>query len=401
MSKSQLENLNINTIITKYLKLGWAKLISIFVSNKRFCKEKFIYKNIDHELLYLLNVIRKYLITKIFNSCKYNNNKILVYGSDNLTSDYDLIIIGEKAYKCMFKMFLIFLQIYKNTLFYSLDVNLYVIGIYHNILLKNDNTYLYDEKEKLFTFILKSNEDIKQSLYHSFIKIIDIKFETNNNKFNEYINEANKLKNIYELKINNQLKKLSKNKKFNHFNSQTKNIIAKYYLYYNQTKLINNIIYNNKKIQNNKNLFNILSEGFYYSIESYYTQSAINIIVLEIQNNINIDFDKNEYLITIIENIGDFNNHFIINKDYSITYNLIKYSKYIYRICYCLMRLTNKEKYIKLTNNIKNNILPLRNKKENEILNINLADLLYNNESLNDYKNKINKIFINDCIEYL
>ena len=51
-------------------------------------------------------------------------------GSKNLTSDYDLTIIGLNAPNIIWKMFIYFLKKYNFTATYILDVNLYCNGMY-------------------------------------------------------------------------------------------------------------------------------------------------------------------------------------------------------------------------------------------------------------------------------
>jgi len=66
-------------------------------------------------ILEMIGSIRKYLVNTYFELLTYkqswkNNNEIQVFGSANITSDYDITISGPNANEIMWLMFKAFLK---------------------------------------------------------------------------------------------------------------------------------------------------------------------------------------------------------------------------------------------------------------------------------------------------
>lgn len=363
-------NLNVNQIIKKYIDVGWYKLTDIF-SKQKFAKEKTLYTEIDENLLKMIGAVRTYIVNKTYECYKMDNQIMIKNGSSNITSDYDINLIGKHSDITMFNMFNDFLKRYKHLLSYSFDTNIYVHSIF--MLDKEiEQSGLEIQKFKLKEypsndfFVLKFNQIDKDiCLNFSCIKLLETHKDFSKfDKLSMYISKSvyldHGLKEIYKKKYS-----IMKKKYINHDKNNLE-IITKYNLYYEYSKLLNDIVYN-KHTCNNYQLVSSITK--YFSIEGYYTQGTFNAMVLNLIESIDLKLNKIEYICSAIENLGDFVHHFGLEissikskEDFEI--KIIKYSKYIYRIYYSLYHAQNlsfkKFNFFKMTNEVKNKVLKYR-----------------------------------------
>ena len=242
-----MKGCNCNTDISKtiniYMKFGWIKLSNIFEKNK-YGKEKYLKDCVNENLLRLLGSIRHYTIDNLFNCINKNNdNKYIAYGSTNVTSDYDLTIVGSDAPNIIWKMFNLFLKKYKNTSTHIFDTNLYCIGTYTNNKSNNFNEKLIVDKE-YFILEPKTKDDKILVLNYAFIKLLNLKIN-NNNKINHYLNNAKKIKYNLDEIYENELIKV--NKKYNNYDKDSLELITKYKLYSDYAKKLFKILYGKSK----------------------------------------------------------------------------------------------------------------------------------------------------------
>ena len=201
----------IENLINKYIKFGWNKLTVIFRTNK-IAKEKELNLDKSIKLLKMLSSIRKYYVDYLFNCNNSDKNTIYKsFGTKNITSDYDISILGTNAPEIMIKMFNSFLNKYKNSLATSFDTNIYCVGYFSSI---DINTKLTKQiADNISILQLKTKEDIKIGLIFSFMKLIDIDFSnykiTRNIK--NIINDTKK----YLCKLNNIYNNVHQNTKKN------------------------------------------------------------------------------------------------------------------------------------------------------------------------------------------
>lgn len=384
---------NIYHIIQTYIKQGWNELTDIFNSNV-FAKEKELKDpNVNENLLKMLGSIRMYIVNEMYECSKSQGQFMIKDGSDNITSDYDLTIIGPGADETMIRMFNKFLQLYKTTLPQSFDTNIYVHAYFIDEGRFDDNEKrsftIKERTEKLFV-PKYNNNDTKTYLTFACIKLLET--EQNFDKFNilnSYINKSRKkdtkLKGIYN-------KRFGEYKKNSNYDDKTLELIVKYQLSCEYGEKLGNLIYNsdNKNLQYYAMFYSTMK---YFSIEPVYTPSTFNVVVLKIIRNINIVIDKHEHICSIIENLGDFVYHF--NKEFSSKPNenikpkIIKYSKYLYRIYYSLKELyPNESIYSEMTTNLKEKIINNRGTPElitdeqiNDLLFYDLKDPEYMNDN--------------------
>ena len=354
--------------INVILKKGWESI------TKKYAKESNS-KQSEHELK-LLTGIRIYYVDKLFQCAKKeinntNNSDYFAFGSTNITSDYDLTIIGKKAPEIMLYIFNKFLENINQTTTFSFDTNLYCMGFYSsNGLNKELSNYIVREKpdSTLVSFQPKTDNDKDICYKYAQLKLLEAGLLENN--------EVNTLKEKLTTQLNNFILNNDKLKNINK-NKNTIDLIKRYYTYYNVSKKLFKFLYknsnnkSNNKSNNEVNLNNFMEymcQGLYYSIEAYYTPCTVNVVVLEMQAGKDIGLDNFNYLISAIENLGDFNIHlqhsgYNLNNSNKSTNSkkvILKLSKYLYRFYYSLAKLDKKNNLKSKVNQIKMNIMSKR-----------------------------------------
>jgi hypothetical protein len=435
---SQLLN---DDLLQRYMDKGWGTITDIYkkkildkdikklrvtgnsytkaVSKRRLSVE-FDTKPLEQQelILGILGSIRKYMVQTIFSHCENDLktkhlNEITFSGSENITSDFDVSILGPEGNKVMWKMFMTFLAKYEDALPEAFDTNLYSSPLYihkskrfhKNIICKShqDLPHRIDFGERFFTLFPSCKKDLEVELTWACVKLLHIsKVSTIPKILQDYFRQAIKYKMAME-KISKSMDKdpiyleLSLQNNLhpaNTIKNSTKNVIKKYYLQYLWQKPIHKFMYSgpeNKKfikqpimldenIFPEKNLFFYANIANYFSSDAYYTSSSVNAIVIETQKKIKLDF-KNKpyylvqgmYLVSAIENFGDFLNHIKESylaleiskeKDKDMQLNniktiLIKYSKYLHRVYYSIGK-TGNQLYQKKAVNLKKYVLPFR-----------------------------------------
>ena len=111
-----------------------------------------------------------------FSSVKYYNknrdNTYKAFGSTDITSDYDITIIGKDAPEIMKNMFTEFLNIYKNTLLHVFDTNIYCDSMYNPKYVNKLNNIQKIEKD--ISVIFPKSKDMNIILNFSLLKLNDI-----------------------------------------------------------------------------------------------------------------------------------------------------------------------------------------------------------------------------------
>lgn len=379
------------------LKKGWMKLKNNYSFKKNNELE-------THELI-LLSGIRQYYVDKLFNcnikkisNTTKKNSFYTAFGSTNITSDYDLTIISKNAPEIMKKMFLEFINRRFSTLPITFDTNLYCIGYFlsHGINSKFKNNIINID-DRISSFQPLNSNDKLTCLNYALIKLIEGKINlTNTKNINNLIDNTNKLKDSLDKNLLNH-----KNNSINITilkSDEEKLLFSKYLKAYETGKLLFSVLYKNKKV--NMNLFDLMCMTQYYSIEGYYTPCTVNVVVIEMQKGTDLNLDKFNYFLAIIENIGDFNIH--VKHEINTVDDIIKkkallnLSKYIYRIYYSLHKLDEKNTALsKKLNNIKNDIVSHRSSGNINKVNFNLINCYNNKHSLKDIINNFNDYIMN------
>ena len=248
------------------------------------------------------------------------------------------------------------------------------------------------------------NEDIKSAIYIDSDVVIngDIKYlfelDLKDNKLDITVNHS---KDVIEL----EFLYLQKKRKEINAHLTSRQIDNKYKKLIKLTKRFDMFLYKNNykkaKINSLLDFYKLRTEMKYNSIESYYCSSTENIIVWGIQsgnlNKMMKYLTADNFLISTVENMIDLYKHHgnskKVNKDL-----VIKVSKYIYRIFFCLnyylikssdVVRKNFDDYLKKTNNI--NFSNLK-KLIDEIIYLRSNIETFDKKKLDYYMNKL-KIF--------
>ena len=326
----------------------------------------------SEDTLKKLDKKRKKLSRQLFSS-KYCKN---MTGSKNLTSDYDLTLFLKNGDTNVMDKFLGIINHYQNNnidISKVFDMNLY----FSEILCDKINPKIKEH------FYLRRINSLKCSHKHLFLNvnedIYSIQLQFIMLKYIQNGLPTNKLK--YDFSNTKKLKKeLSSNIK-------NDNLSTLYNLQCNKIKELHKVFdelnnVKNKKIDNNdiNSFIRILCESRFYSVEAYYCQSTMNVVVYNLTLGVNLLLNKYDHCLSIIENWFDL--YFHLNGDYS-SINLLKFSKYLYRIYYSwneLIKLKFKNKFMN-HNDIKNKLKILKKliKKRSDYSNINkyITDLDY------------------------
>lgn len=443
-----------NELLQEYMDKGWNDITKSYKSGKSQnnivieSNDTFENKNKEEKelILEILGSIRKFIIKNTFKTIIKNKgvekqNYIKTFGSKNITSDYDVTILGPNANDIMWEMFISFLSKYDDALPEAFDTNLYASPLYlgktkdtgKDLKCKTSNRVpqivYYDHFH--FTLVPYTLKDLNMELSWACVKILTIRNLTPP-ILGKFMNNAAKIQ-----KKMNQIEKDIKNDKtymdislqtnfhsLNSINQNTRNLIKKYYLQWKYQKSIQQFLYSDDLDEFNfinrgnyiilegnqipeTNIFFYSNIVNYFASEAYYTSSAVNSIVIENQTGTKIDMTGRDlkikigvYLVSVIENLGDFIKHFNneIKKKYfdnkinkkEIKLILIKYSKYLFRIFDSLSIAGDLESEL-IKNNIKKFVIPFR-----ENYNLELAEkaeifkyLFYDNEHQEEFLNII------------
>ena len=385
--------LRVEDIIDRYTKYGWFTLTDIF-NKQSFGKEKNVKIKVDKSLLKLLGDIRLYIIENTFNCVNKNKDTYYVaFGSTNITSDYDLTIVGKNASQVMYDMFHLFLNKYKNTLPYTYDSNIYPDGLYLSKGINKNIKQVTKLDDKHSIILPYTDKDYIHSISMACIKLLELNIDTTiYPSLHKFIFNSKKLntalKNDY-----NKMYKLMKNKyKKNKYNKDTIDLITRVELNYKNSKKLYKVLYGN---YSPNNIIKYQTTSSYFSIEAYYASPTIAVVVYEIQAKKKMNLQKNDYICAILENLGDMYHHIkeeLKHSDKPIKSVLLKYSKYIYRIYFCLNKLLKTSKISNITKKINSQIIP--NRKTGNTKNIDFSLIHYNNETPEEYISKFVHIIL-------
>jgi hypothetical protein len=385
---------------------GWHDIVSAYKAGKEisFGNEELQNKcNITVDkvpgILFILGAIREYTIKQLFidtkkqliNNVNHSRNfteysledinscEMKVSGSSNLTSDYDITVMGPIPSIFIWHIYSSFIQKFNSVLPLSFDSNLYpgtstfnnVKGLFNDIHIKpeiklinlgnRDNFIIHINYQRrninvihnLLWAFCKLSKSIESTAYSGIIKKLieqGALINTKCNKIfcNNYIppqiksllskklladeKAVNITKNYYyQCKLGEPLDLLyRKGSKFNVNELKIRNIIS-----------ITTLAPYINSISGYSSLISWLSSEAYFSAFSVYA------IVVSLQMGYHAeDFPAYVWIIAAIENLADLLMHMkhelhklIDTSEKTIKQTYIKYSKYMYRIVYCLNKL--------------------------------------------------------------
>lgn len=347
--------------------------------------------------LEFLGSIRKYTVQSYFDCAKAalttktgNLNEYFAAGSTNITSDYDVAVTGPDANEIMWSMFKKFVKKFKSSLPHSFDSNLYSSPLY--IHTAENGTKIKPLRlpgplfprvnygSRNFTLVPHNKVHVNEELAWAGIKLLPI-FEKyikgKHTKLEEILSNSRQLKTELDLECQSAEGKYPELQDFlrdGDYDEETKHIIKNYFLQYTSQKVCQDFVYKSHSLKGKQNFFYHSNKANYFSSEAYYTSSAVNSIVVENQLGHKLDFGTRSfdvkrkiYLTAAIENLGDMVNHMTHEKGNDLKKTIVKYSKYLYRIYFCLGKSGDANDADK-ADKIKKHIIPFRKTYNTKIM---------------------------------
>ena len=346
--------------------------------------------------LEFLGSIRKYTVQSYFDCAKAavktktgNLNEYFAAGSTNITSDYDVAITGPDANEIMWLMFKKFVKKFKSSLPHSFDSNLYSSPLYIHtaengtkipIRISGPLFPRVNYSSRNFTLVPYNKVHVNEELAWAGIKLLPI-FETHiqekHAKLQGILSNSRQLKTELDLECQTAEGKYPELQEFINagvYDEETKHIIKNYFLQYTSQKVCQDFVYKSHSLKGKQNFFYHSNKANYFSSEAYYTSSAVNSIVVENQLGHKLDFGTRSfdvkrkiYLTAAIENLGDMVNHMTHETGSKLKKTIVKYSKYLYRIYFCLGKAGDQKDADK-ADKIKKDIIPFRKTYNTKIM---------------------------------
>lgn len=343
-------------LIEQYINVGWMNLSTVFTQNITGKQKNIVNSGVDENLLHMLGSIRKYLVHRIFKCCAPTTVTFYAFGSENITSDYDLTIVGHEAPEVVWDMFLMFLKQYDNILPHAFDTNLYCSGMYSPINVRPvpQQTPLSD---KLFVLSPVTKRDFSVQMEFAILKLIESGYSDvdSHPKLSGYHEDVKKLQ--QKLQHASSVAKLSQRRIHGEkYSESTLDMISRYYLTVSYAKKINAILYRSGK---SDRLIEHACTSQYFAIESYYTPATVNVVVMSLQGGHTLPIYAEEYVISALENLADLRFHMQHERELTKAI-LLKYSKYVYRILYSLGKSKDSEKLLEQAAAINKDVIPHR-----------------------------------------
>ena len=398
-------------MLKDYLNEGWEAITKNYKSgevsspgkersiNKKNQKKHFDTLEPAEKTLALefLGSIRKYTVQSYFDCAKAavktrtgNLNEYFAAGSTNITSDYDVAVTGPDANEIMWIMFKKFVKKFKSSLPHSFDSNLYSSPLYIHtaengtkiepLRLSGPLFPRVNYGSRNFTLVPHNKVHVNEELAWAGIKLLPI-FEKYINgkhaKLQEILSNSIQLKTELDLECQSAEGKYPELQDFlrhGNYDEETKHIIKNYFLQYTSQKVCQDFVYKSLPLKGKQNFFYHSNKANYFSSEAYYTSSAVNSIVVENQLGHKLDFGTRSfdvkrkiYLTAAIENLGDMVNHMTHEKGSNLKKTIVKYSKYLYRIYFCLGKAGDQQDADK-ADKIKKDIIPFRKTYNTKIM---------------------------------
>lgn len=351
---------NVFNVFPRYLQTGWASLTEIFLNSNRVAKEKYTRPHVTPELLILLGQIRTYVVRNVFECAKPLHGTVLnAFGSTNITSDYDVVIIGLDAPSVINHMFFSFLQQYGNTLPQAFDSNLYCSSLFLSRTINKLPQIVHVPGTSTSVLSPKTMDDKMWTLIFAVMKMRKSESPdlTNFPLLTQLLAKSSRVSKKLEAQLVREAKKPSWSK----YRTDTRRLVANQVLCHTSLKVLYKTLYTQQRTRqkSRKNMFELLGTSNFFSIEAYYTQAAFNTVVIEQQRTIKLPLKPVEYAASALENLADLDHHIRLQAGLSVSQTLLKYSKYVARIYYALSQLGFSQ-YTKKLTIIKRDILPFR-----------------------------------------
>ena len=331
-------NMNIADMLSRYMTLGWQSLTEMFEAHRTH-RRKHTKMVIDEDVMKAMVAVRRLLVGKAFECANRHAGDAAClmagFGSENLTSDYDISIIGRRAPDVADYMFNQFLDMYGSAMPIAFDTNLYTAGIYMNKCicpkLLPQVRRLSSRGLGISTCMLVSDSDT--ALVIATMKLGLVKLRKSYRTTKRYIQRAEALRQILDARLAKEVRR------FRTGPAELRVLRARQKLCTNMSRVVNSILYDGKSETDAVLAFGISS---YYAIEAYYCPATVSVVVGEIQaGESSLHIKPREYLCSFIENLGDFTQHLkaaAASRRGTAASHVLHCSKYLYRIAYSAER---------------------------------------------------------------
>lgn len=343
---------DVGDMVHEYLQQGWASQTDLF-EQSRSCKERCLRSDAKRQRnlafrLEFLGGLRKMVVHNLF-ECANDRPGVTTYkafGSTNLTSDYDLTILGPNAPNVIERMSKAFKSQYKTSLPKAFDSNIYCTGYYSK---KGSNPHVpgkllavkRGKPTQIFTIeaVGKDTQAVQEQF--AWLKIC----ESNKALFEHMAANNTTVPAAAVRRMSNALRSELKRSEGDDKTEKMYTMLIKRAKRYFQQ------MYGRKKYTaaQTVSLIKDSCAAAWASVEAYYTPASVAVVVLELQAGYTFRNAKGEpvvlqthtYKCAALENFGDFVHH---AKDMrgDLRRILLKLSKYIYRVEHCLEKISGR-----------------------------------------------------------
>ena len=309
------------------------------------------------------------------------------FGSTNLTSDYDLTILGPNAPGVIERMSKVFKMQYNTSLPKAFDSNIYCTGFYSTT---KSNPHIpgkivaIDKGNDVGLFSVEAVDSKTRALQKRFalLKI----YEADKNLFAQMVPDDRVAAPVRSLEkaLQSELQK-----------SKGEDKIEKMYtMLIKRAKKYFQKMYGRKEYTPTQavSLFENGCAAGWASVEAYYTPASVAVVVLELQAGYTFQnaggrpvvLQKHTYKCAALENFGDFVHHAKdLRAGSDLRHILLKLSKYIYRVEHCLEKISGQTMFAQ---RIKDGIVAHRGSGDTQKANwVLLRDQVGEYTSLADY----------------
>jgi hypothetical protein len=404
-------------VIDEYVSqdYGWDKIVQEFTTGVKDCKEReFCGPAVDKATLAYIGAVRKRIVMNAFDCFKRPGQALQAAGSTTLTSDFDVCVLGRDACFTMWLMFKHFQCTYKTTLPTAFDNNLYANGTYgpENLKVRLPGFEAVPLKSKdvagnAMDVVALFPDDAAAEKMQSWatVKVLDGLLKNKNRELgllpflDAATQDAAQDKLMQASTIDTAAAEIMERLRGHDCGGEGTEVMETLYaLQFYFARRLNILMYGDPhpdfsaspftsanadpaKVQAYMNkaakfdealapvvdsfdhdLADVLSLCMFFSVEAAYTQSTVNVVVLEMQAKAIARGGcvPGDYRTTLVEVLGDFLVHFPKGPDPASPAKVLKLSKYVYRLVYAAGEMHDRDDWRLWADAIKERVVSKR-----------------------------------------
>ena len=356
----------VQDMLQLYLEQGWKSLTTIFDTCKDIRgKTKTTVPAADRmaaaritEALSMLAGVRKYAVLNAFQCARPEQDTTMhAFGSTNLTSDYDVTLVGTDAAKVAWRMFNQFYNTHKDVLPRVFDTNIYCIGLFlaSRVHPKHKRQFMPTDEPIYATYVAHA-DDAKDCLVAAGAKItptvtgIDLhkmpitKSLLAASRAWLKANEATLRKEVDALRRRSTSTSTGPVPQ----KDESRELYARYKLQskYGAKALDMAYAATAAGAKSRSEFVKSLLKTNFFATEAYFTLESVNVVVLSLQKKdraVKKHLTPISYLCTALECLGDFRSHTLADLSSESPQPtgtlLINGSKYVFRVLHSLEQL--------------------------------------------------------------